>query len=94
MEHADDNAQHVVRYRVEGADGENGEKLWHFIADPSAIVDVEKGLTTAGWEIVKSEVSFKAKTPTPLSTDQEKDLDHFVELIDDNDDVKRFHLSV
>lgn len=79
---------------VEGAEGEGGEKLWHFMADPSSLADVEKGLQDSGWEIVKGELSYKAKTPTTLNSEQEKDLDHFIELIDDNDDVKRFHLSV
>ena len=79
---------------VEGADGENGEKLWHFIAEPNSLAEVEKALAAEGWEIVKGEISFKPKTPMTLTPEQEKDLDHFIELIDDSDDVKRFHLSV
>ncbi|MBS1983385.1 MAG: YebC/PmpR family DNA-binding transcriptional regulator [Bdellovibrionales bacterium] len=69
-------------------------KLWHFIADMTELDAVQKALTAAGWEVTKGELSFRPKTPTEIDEAQEKDLQHFVELIDDSDDVKRFHLSV
>lgn len=73
---------------------DEGQKLWHFIASPNDLAAVEKSLVDAGWEISKGEVSYKAKTPTTLSAEQEKDLQHFLELVEDSDDVKRTHLSV
>lgn len=79
--------------------GANEVEAWedgtqHFLAAPNDLEAVEKGLTAQGWEIVKGELSYRPKTPTEINDEQEKDLRHFIELIDDNDDVKRFHLSV
>lgn len=71
-----------------------GENEWRFIADPSALDEVQKALGEQGWEIHKGEVAFKAKNPTELTSEQEKDLENFIENLHDNDDVKRFHLSL
>ena len=77
---------------VGGLDFENGE--WSFYCAPNDVETVEKALGAKSWEIVKAEVSYKAKNPMELSAEQEKALAKFLELVEDNDDVKRIHLSV
>ena len=72
-----------------GADNE-----WAFYTSPSDLESVSKSLAEMKWDIVKSEMSYKAKTPATLTGDQEKDLQEFLEAVDDNDDVKKVHLSV
>ncbi len=75
---------------VEGLD----EDQFHFICNPSDVEAVVKSLGEQGWEILKSELAYKAKTPQDLNPDQEKDVQEFLENLNDNDDVKRVHLSV
>jgi YebC/PmpR family DNA-binding regulatory protein len=71
---------------------ETGE--FAFFGAPNDLDSIQKALTDAGWEIEKGELSFKAKTPTPLDEAQEKDLQDFLELVNDNDDVKKVYLSL
>jgi YebC/PmpR family DNA-binding regulatory protein len=66
----------------------------HFICTPSDLDSVTKALGEQGWEILKSELAYKAKTPKELTPEQEKDVQEFLEMLNDNDDVKRVHLSV
>jgi len=67
---------------------------WHFWADMSALDSVSKSLQEQGWEILKSELSYKPKTPVELSTDQEQEIQVFLEAVDDHDDVKRVYLGL
>lgn len=71
-----------------------GDGQWRFLADPPSLDVVQKSLVEQGWEVLTGEVAFKAKTPTTLTAEQEKDLEGFIENLHDNDDVKRFHLSL
>lgn len=73
-------------------DFENGE--WSFYTQVNDIEPVEKALADKKWEIVKGEAIYKAKNATQLSAEQEKDLGKFLELVHDQDDVKRIHISV
>jgi len=73
-------------------DFENGE--WSFYTQIPEIESVETALGARKWEIVKAEAMYKPKNRTELSSEQEKDLQEFLELVNDNDDVKRIHLSV
>lgn len=73
-------------------DFENGE--WSFYTQIPEIENVETALSARKWEIVKAEAMYKPKNRTELSSEQEKDLQEFLELVNDNDDVKRIHLSV
>lgn len=67
---------------------------WMFTGAISDLENIQKGLEAQGWDVLKAELIWKAKTPTELSPDQEKDLKDFLERLDDNDDVKKVHLSV
>jgi YebC/PmpR family DNA-binding regulatory protein len=70
------------------------EGQWRFITDTSDLLEVQSRLEALGWHILKSEISFKAKTPMPLNADQEADLFALVEKLEDHDDVKKIHLAV
>jgi len=72
--------------------GEEGE--FRFIADPNDLDKVQKLLAEMNWEVVKGEIAFKSKTPANLNAEQEKDLEEFIDKLHDNEDVKKFHLSV
>jgi YebC/PmpR family DNA-binding regulatory protein len=87
-------ANEVEVWEGHEAEGDHAGKVWRFIAEPNDLDAVQKNLHDAGWEILKAELSFRPKTPTDINEEQEKDLQHFIELIDDSDDVKKFHLSV
>jgi YebC/PmpR family DNA-binding regulatory protein len=67
---------------------------WCFYTAPSDVEAVAKSLADMGWEVHKHELSYKPKTPAELNSEQEKDLQEFLVLIDDNEDVKRIHLAV
>jgi len=73
-------------------DDENGE--WSFYTQTQDLESVEKALVQEKWEIVKAEMAFRPKNSTMLNEEQEKDLAKFLELVNDNDDVKRVHLSI
>ena len=66
----------------------------HFITNPTDVDTVQKALAEQGWEILKAEQGYKAKTPQDLTPEQETEVQEFLETLDDNDDVKRIHLSV
>ncbi len=71
-----------------------GEGEWCFYTGTSEVESVATELGKLGWHVDKHELSFKPKTPATLSPDQEEDLKKFLELVNDNDDVKKVHLSV
>ena len=73
-------------------DAGNGD--WDFYTDPTEVETVSKALESAGWEVAKSEISFKPKTPTELNDEQQKEVQEFHEMLHDNDDVKNIYLSV
>jgi YebC/PmpR family DNA-binding regulatory protein len=75
-------------------DDQTGEAVSHFIASPSDLDIVVKALEEAGWDVVQSGLAYRPKTPVTLTEEQEKDLGVFVAALHDNEDVKKFHLSV
>lgn len=75
-------------------DDQTGEPVSHFIAATSDLDSVHKSLEEAGWEIVSASLAYRPKTPVTLTEDQEKDLGVFLAALHDNEDIKKFHLSV
>jgi YebC/PmpR family DNA-binding regulatory protein len=70
------------------------ENQWRFLTDVADLLDVQSKLESMGWNVLKAEISFKAKTPMPLEPAQEEDLQVLVEKLEDHDDVKKIHLAV
>lgn len=71
-----------------------GDGHWHFWANMTEMDAVVKSLQTQGWEVAKSELAYKPKTPMELGEAQEADVKVFLEAVDDHDDVKQVFLAV
>jgi YebC/PmpR family DNA-binding regulatory protein len=71
-----------------------GDGQWRFLGGPSDADTIEAELEKLGWKVLSAEQAYKSKTPAELSETQEKDLQDFVQRLDDNDDVKKIHLSL
>jgi len=70
------------------------EGLYAFYASPSDLDSVSKALQGRGFEIVKAELSYKAKDPAKISDDQKKEVFELLEALEDNDDSHRVHASL
>jgi YebC/PmpR family DNA-binding regulatory protein len=79
-----------------GADEANplDEGQFQFISSPADVDAVQQALSEQGWKVLKYEISYKSKTPSELTPEQESDLRTLMDKIDDHDDVKKIHLSV
>ena len=71
-----------------------GDGEWSFVTAPEDLDAVSKALVENSWDVQKSELSYKAKTPAELSAEQQSDVQEMLEKLHDNDDVKKIHLSV
>lgn len=70
--------------------GEN----YRFTGAPEDLKAIEAALTSRGWKISTSELSYKAKNPTEISDEQKKDVYEFIQVLDDDDDTSRIHASI
>jgi YebC/PmpR family DNA-binding regulatory protein len=70
------------------------EGQFQFISAASDVDAVQHSLSEQGWKVLKYEISYKSKTPSELTSEQEADLRTLMDRIDDHDDVKKIHLSV
>ncbi|MEO5667650.1 MAG: YebC/PmpR family DNA-binding transcriptional regulator [Bdellovibrionota bacterium] len=79
-----------------GADEVNSldEGQFQFICGAADVDSVQHALSEQGWKVLKYEISYKSKTPSELTSEQETDLRTLMDKIDDHDDVKKIHLSV
>ncbi|MFZ9595823.1 MAG: YebC/PmpR family DNA-binding transcriptional regulator [Bdellovibrionia bacterium] len=65
-----------------------------FFCDRVDLDPVSKHLSQNGWSVIRSEMSFIAKTPLNLSPEQQKEVSDFLNLIDDHDDVHRIYTAL
>lgn len=70
------------------------EGQFQFYSSAADVDAVQHALTEQGWKVLKYEISYKSKTPSELTPEQETDLRTLMDKIDDHDDVKKIHLSV
>ena len=73
------------------ADGHTGAR---FFTDRTDLDTVTTALRKAGWTVTASEVGFVAKEPVQLTPEQRKDVEEFLEAIDDHDDVHRIYTAL
>lgn len=72
-----------------------GEKgTYEFFTGPEDLDSVRDALTKRGWKIEASELSFKAKNITELNDAQKKDVEEFLNFLDDMDDTHRVHATI
>ncbi len=55
---------------------------------------VREALASRGWKLTTSELSYKAKNITELSDAQKKDVEEFLNYLDDMDDTHRVHATI
>ncbi len=72
--------------------GEEG--LYEFFTTAEDLDAVRDALTKRGWKVEKAELSFKAKNITELSEEQRKEVEEFLNYLDDMDDTHRVHATV
>lgn len=70
------------------------EGIYAFYASPSDLDSVRTALQGRGWEVIKAELSFKAKETTKVSEEQKKEIFELLEALEDNDDSHRVHASL
>ncbi|WP_415061452.1 YebC/PmpR family DNA-binding transcriptional regulator [Bdellovibrio sp.] len=71
---------------------ENG--TCEFFSNAEDLDAVRDALMKRGWKITTSELSFKAKNITELTEAQRKDVEEFLNYLDDMDDTHRVHATV
>jgi YebC/PmpR family DNA-binding regulatory protein len=65
-----------------------------FITEPSDLDVCAKMLTTLGWVLTQSELSYLAKSRVELGESAKKEVLEFLEALDDNDDVHRIYTAI
>lgn len=72
-------------------DGEGG---YEFFTNAEDLDSVREALTKRGWKVTTGELSFKAKNITELTDEQRKDVEEFLNYLDDMDDTHRVHATI
>lgn len=65
-----------------------------FITDRTDVETVASALRKSGWTVTAAEIGFVAKETTPLDPAARKEVEDFLEALDDNDDVHRIYTSL
>jgi YebC/PmpR family DNA-binding regulatory protein len=70
------------------------EGSYEFYTGATDLDAVRDALIKRGWKVTKSELSYKAKNITELTDEQRKDVEEFLNYLDDMDDTHRVHATV
>lgn len=70
------------------------EGTYEFYTSAEDLDAVRETLTSRGWKVTISELSYKAKNITELSAEQMKDVEEFLNYLDDMDDTHRVHATI
>lgn len=73
------------------ADDEGGYEFYTNSDDLDAVRDA---LVKRGWKVTTAELSYKAKNITELNDTQKKDVEEFLNYLDDMDDTHRVHATI
>lgn len=65
-----------------------------FLTERADLDAVTKGLREAGWSVTTSEMGYVPKETTDLPPEQRKEVEEFLERIDDQDDVHRIYTTL
>jgi len=71
-----------------------GQAGARFFTDRADLDAVTKNLRDAGWSVTLSEMGYTAKDPVDLPDAQRKEVEEFLEAIDDQDDVHRIYAAL
>jgi len=72
----------------------NDDNSYEFLTNFEDLDTVRQALQGRGWKITASEISYKAKTPAELSQDQQKEVEEFLNFLEDMDDTHRVHATL
>lgn len=67
---------------------------YEFYTGHSDLAAVTEALTARGWKISTAELSYKAKTPADLTPEQLKEVEEFLNAMDDLDDSSKVHATL
>ncbi|MFZ4404994.1 MAG: YebC/PmpR family DNA-binding transcriptional regulator [Pseudobdellovibrionaceae bacterium] len=73
---------------------ENNEGEYSFFCNFADLDSVRTALQKRGWAITTAELSYKANNITELTSDQLKDVEDFLNALDDLDDTHRVHATI
>jgi YebC/PmpR family DNA-binding regulatory protein len=71
-----------------------GQTGARFFTDRTDLDTVTAALKKTGWSVTLSEMGYAPKDPVELPPDQRKDVEAFLEAVDDNDDVHRIYTAL
>jgi YebC/PmpR family DNA-binding regulatory protein len=73
---------------------EKDENNYVFYGSPESLDAIRKTLTQRKWNVITAELSYKPKNITELNEAQMKDVQEFLEEMDDFDDTHRVHATI
>lgn len=65
-----------------------------FVGAADALASIQQALAGRGWKVTKAELSYKANNPTEITDEQRKDVEEFLNELDDLDDTHRVHATL
>jgi YebC/PmpR family DNA-binding regulatory protein len=71
-----------------------GQKGTRFITEIKDLDAVSKALKAAGWNVTASEIRYVAKNFTEVSDSARKEVENFLNALDDHDDVHRVYAAL
>jgi YebC/PmpR family DNA-binding regulatory protein len=79
---------------LEGEDTPAGTKGARFITEIKDLDTVSKALKAAGWNVIAAEIRYVAKNFTEVSGSARKEVEDFLNALDDHDDVHRVYAAL
>ncbi len=73
---------------------ESSETSYLFYGAHDSLASIQTALTGRGWKIVSAELSYKPNNPTVLDDAQRKDVEEFLNELDDHDDTSKVHATL
>lgn len=73
---------------------EKSEEGYSFYTTVEDLDQVRQNLSGRGWNVTTSELAYKASNITELSAEQEKEVQEFLEALDDLDDTHRVYVTL
>lgn len=70
------------------------EGSYEFYTNVDDMDTVREALASRGWKVTSCELSYKAKNVTELTDEQRKDVEEFLNYLDDMDDTHRVHATI
>lgn len=72
----------------------NDDGSFSFYTNPDDLDSVRDALAGRGWKVSTCELSYKAKNITELNEAQQKEVEEFLNYLDDMDDTHRVHATI